>query len=811
MANFSDILGINARHLLFIKKYNKDNAVIFADNKLKTKRYLEARGIPVPKLIATIRNFNELDNFYLPTLTSQIVIKPNSSSGGDGIIVLGEKTSLGWRKSSGDEITLQQVKRHIHDILSGAYSKSGQGDICLIEKRIITHEKLATISYKGLPDVRIIVFNMVPVMAMLRLPTITSDGKANMHQGGIGAGIDLAKGEITYLSQYNKIIDEIPGIGEVRGYKIPFWDKILQMAVKTQMMTDVGYLGVDIALDKNGPLLLEMNARAGLSIQLANMAPLRKRLNMVEKLKVKTIEKGIRIAKDLFGRQIDREIEQVSGKTVIGTKEFVTLHFKEGPRELLAKINPSTQENYIDTQLFKEIAVKKPKLLVGEESIRLKYKLTDEKTSSIFKPFDLSEKKYQMILGRRELKNLLIDPYKYKLNEVPDKSTTHILLPNKVEEQELDRTMKYWKEVDSHLLEINKKIHKNFSLFPINYKSELERFQEVCGAYNPLFIYKNNEEAYHILKKELLDMHIERETVQGKVFYAKQQELLLKLDLYFQTGKDASYFTELSEKFFTPFNQSYYEESEELEKRKIQLFGVQRSNEDTIGAQELALKIKQILKKYKLHKWNVIFKENLLARVSVSKSNKRIILVSPTAVVPKNQVDLLIAHEIETHVLRLENSLHQPYKILRNGLAHYLLTEEGLAIYNQHLQNVSGTLKEFSPAINYLNTRRTVLQSFADCAKEYVERLPHAATQEDLERLFKKILRTKQGIGDTSITGGFTKDYIYFTGYKRIEDYIAAGGELHNLYYGKISVDAVEDILFMKELVAPKILPSFYT
>jgi len=39
----------------------------------------------------------------------------------------------------------------------------------------------------GLPDIRIICFNMVPVIAMLRIPTELSDGKANLHSGACAA------------------------------------------------------------------------------------------------------------------------------------------------------------------------------------------------------------------------------------------------------------------------------------------------------------------------------------------------------------------------------------------------------------------------------------------------------------------------------------------------------------------------------------------------------------------------------------------------------------------------------------------------
>jgi glutathione synthase/RimK-type ligase-like ATP-grasp enzyme len=48
-------------------------------------------------------------------------------------------------------------------------------------------------------------------------------------------------------------------------------------------MTGLGYLGVDMVIDRErGPLLLELNARPGLQIQVANQAGLRSRLALID-------------------------------------------------------------------------------------------------------------------------------------------------------------------------------------------------------------------------------------------------------------------------------------------------------------------------------------------------------------------------------------------------------------------------------------------------------------------------------------------------------------------------------------------------
>ncbi|MCA0403152.1 MAG: alpha-L-glutamate ligase-like protein, partial [Proteobacteria bacterium] len=107
---------------------------------------------------------------------------------------------------------------------------------------------------------------------MVRLPTRQSNGKANLHQGAIGAGINLATGRTFGGVFNNDAIDFHPDtLSSIVDIEVPYWDKILEIAASCYELTGLGYLGVDIVLDKeHGPLMLELNARPGLNIQIAN-------------------------------------------------------------------------------------------------------------------------------------------------------------------------------------------------------------------------------------------------------------------------------------------------------------------------------------------------------------------------------------------------------------------------------------------------------------------------------------------------------------------------------------------------------------
>lgn len=356
------ILGMNCRNLEYIRPFNRSRAKKLADNKLLSKKILAKNSISVPKLIAKIKTVEELENFDWKKLPDSFALKPNRGFGGEGILVVyGKKKNRNdaWIKADRSIITIEDLKTHIRNILDGSFSLSGTPDIAFFEERLQLLKLFKPYSYKGIPDIRVIVFNKVPLMAMLRLPTRASSGKANLQQGAIGVGIDMATGTTTTaVIGKNKMIEYIPDTRLLlSGIKIPYWNDILKLAVRAQEISGLGFLGADIAIDKvNGPTIIELNARPGLSIQVANLAGLKRRLEKIKDLKIKTIEKGVRVGKDLFGGEIEEELEEISGKKVIGTVEKVRLIGKDGKEiEVEARIDTGAGISSIDKSLAKDL------------------------------------------------------------------------------------------------------------------------------------------------------------------------------------------------------------------------------------------------------------------------------------------------------------------------------------------------------------------------------------------------------------------------------------------------------------------------
>jgi alpha-L-glutamate ligase-like protein len=267
------ILGINKRNLDFIFASNERRFYPGADSKLATKRLAASVGVRTPKLIDVIewqydvKRIGDIVRHHSPC-----VLKPDHGSGGGGIVVIKDILPIGFQKSSGDVYSESDLRFQCQNILSGMYSLGQQRDIVLIEEAVQFDEVFNDIAFQGVPDVRIIVHHGTPVMGMLRLPTKASDGKANLHQGGLGVGIDMDTGQTTLAVQYNRYVERHPETGALlAGRTIPYWQDMLSIAHNMQQASRLGYIGVDIVLDKaQGPMVLEINARPGISIQIAN-------------------------------------------------------------------------------------------------------------------------------------------------------------------------------------------------------------------------------------------------------------------------------------------------------------------------------------------------------------------------------------------------------------------------------------------------------------------------------------------------------------------------------------------------------------
>ncbi|MBN7769666.1 alpha-L-glutamate ligase-like protein [Marinobacter daepoensis] len=282
------MLNMNRRNVDYIARYNDRSSYPLVDNKLKTKLAVSEYGVKTPKLLQVVRQQHEISHFRdMAADLKGFAIKPAKGSGGKGITVITGRDGDDFVKASGARIPAAMLERHLTNILAGLYSLAGTPDVAIVENLVQSSPALARYSFQGVPDIRIVVFQGYPVMAMLRLATTASDGKANLHQGAVGVGLDIGSGKSLNAVQFNRPITLHPDTGlALENIGIDDWENMLEMAARCYEATGLGYMGVDLVVDANeGPLLLELNARPGLAIQMANGCGLLPRLNAIEDLK----------------------------------------------------------------------------------------------------------------------------------------------------------------------------------------------------------------------------------------------------------------------------------------------------------------------------------------------------------------------------------------------------------------------------------------------------------------------------------------------------------------------------------------------
>lgn len=423
----SEVLGINARNRNFSYVYNSPKGKSIAASKLKTKKYLKLVGVPIPKVYAKFKNVDDVWDFNWDNLPESFALKPNRGLGGEGIIVVKKKAKdgEGWITTQRKRVATDDLKLHATDIIEGAYSMGNEPDIAYIEEYVGRHKAFRKYAYRGTPDIRVIVFNKVPVMAMLRLPTKESGGRANLHQGAIGVGVDIATGITTRAIWHGDIIKFKPGTKrKLHGIKIPQWDKVLETAVKAQEACFLGYVGVDVVLHpERGPVVLEINSQPGLSIQMANGVGLKKRLEKVEDLKIRDVEHGIRVAKALFAEWFSDRVLAKEGIKIISIFEKIKIKSSSGKLfEVLAKIDTGAWRSSINKDLALKLGLldkrnilwtKKFRSALGVEErpvINMAFWLAGRKIVSPASVAKRTALRYPVIVGRKNLKGFLVNP-----------------------------------------------------------------------------------------------------------------------------------------------------------------------------------------------------------------------------------------------------------------------------------------------------------------------------------------------------------------------------------------------------------------
>jgi len=321
-----ELLGLNRRNHDLLARYNPRFLFQIVDHKLKTKTALSALRLPVVETLQVYRLQRDITQFVSHAQTWQeFVIKPAQGAGGEGVVIVTGRQGNAFVTASGNHLQARDLESHLSDILGGVFSLNQRYDEALVERRLRAHPTIASLSFQGLPDIRVIVFRGIPLMAMLRLATVASKGRANLHLGGIGVGIDLTTGVTTAAVVGKQWLTVHPDTDmPLGGVRIPQWKDVLNTAARCADAVALGYLGVDLALDAGiGPCVLELNARPGLSIQIANRQGLRPFIAAAEQYwrPGLSASERVRLGQEIASAAVDgrRELSTAFGRTKSGS------------------------------------------------------------------------------------------------------------------------------------------------------------------------------------------------------------------------------------------------------------------------------------------------------------------------------------------------------------------------------------------------------------------------------------------------------------------------------------------------------------
>lgn len=418
----SHILGMNARYRY--TNLNPASAKRYGFSKLRTKALLKEHNIPTAEVYHVFESLDQVDTVQWDTIPVPFVVKPASGSAGKGVWVITKKNMEKhcWIDSDGEEVTKEDLELHVRNILDGEFSTWGSEHKAIIEEMIVSHPKLAKYAFRGTPDIRVIVFNSVPVMAMVRIPTRESHGRANLDQGAFGLGIDIATGITTYgvKGKSERVTHFATSKRKVNGILVPHWNKVLEIAVKAANAAGYKFMGADLFVhEEKGPMIVELNGFPGLSIQLANRTGLKRRIDRVEGLEVRDAAHGVKIGQALFAESFADRIKAEEGIQIISTEPTITVYDeKKKPQAVRGLANTGRFRSVISEALADELGLVDLDDLLWQQQegiegklpvIEVTFKLKNQTlTTGMVVSKRLNRTSYKIELGRRDLQGFLI-------------------------------------------------------------------------------------------------------------------------------------------------------------------------------------------------------------------------------------------------------------------------------------------------------------------------------------------------------------------------------------------------------------------
>ena len=340
-------------------------------------------------------------------------------------------------------------------------------------------------------------------------------------------------------------------------------------------------------------------------------------------------------------------------------------------------------------------------------------------------------------------------------------------------------------EHDKMLDKISRKI-SFLAVNPKNSQEEKERFFAEPD-HEPHFRYKPHQDLQ--LMRERLESIRPSDSAVGKILADIRDRYLNDIRLIDSRGTED--FTKISKELYGFPDNNLLKEAKRLIYLKV------KKEDSGYATSQIIRKLRLAFMKYGFP-WQVEEKDMVAA--AAVKTEKKKLFIRRRSSFSENFLKRIIVHEIGTHIMRAENGSYQPYSFFMRGLPGYLMTEEGLAVYNEEQNDCLN---------NYILKIYAGRVLAIDCALRSSFRKTYELMRKYFTRrnAWRLTLRAKRGLGDSSKPGAFTKDIAYLQGYLEIKRFAQQGGDISKLYYGKIGLQHIDLVERLPGIVNPHYLP----
>jgi len=335
-------------------------------------------------------------------------------------------------------------------------------------------------------------------------------------------------------------------------------------------------------------------------------------------------------------------------------------------------------------------------------------------------------------------------------------------------------------KIDANLDKLVKKIELLNYINPINIEQEKRNFFASKYNVNPSFHYRKIDFDAHRLQQQLFSQDIDSiKDDDARSFYREVIYDYSSLIQCIETiGKGDKFYFNSLKSFGTPTEKDvenakfilHFEDEPYMQ----EMFPV-------FSAKEAANYFDEFTKQYEF-KFDVKFSTRLSAAAMV-QNNTQTLLLKKNHRFSANQLKVLANHEIGVHMVTTFNGREQQLRIFKNGFPRNVETQEGLAVFSEYMSDCLTLyrLKELSYRVLATDSLRKGF-NFCDTFD-----LLHNQYKLNREEAYNISLRAHRG-------GGFTKDYLYLTGLKKVYTYYKDGHSLDNMLSGKVCLAQEEMI-----------------